>query len=125
MPPKKSTRKTPWEIAKPLLEKDYLNGVVNDAMKPKDVWAMKKEFMDVKYENFRSNFWRMKKTIRLNKDRATEDEDRFCHDVAIYPLAKDTPGFWDGLEAQELLKADIEAKRHKGMNPLLFWKSCP
>lgn len=48
---KKKAPPTPWEIAKHILMKYYLEGKITDAMKPSDVWAMQPEFVDVKYEN--------------------------------------------------------------------------
>ena len=117
---------TPWELAKPILENCYLEGTINDLMKPKDVWMMRSEFRKVKYENFRSNFSRMKKTIRAHKDRASQDEVRYVHDIAIYTLAKDTQGYWYGSEAERLLKKDMkEEELHKKMKPKKLWLSRP
>ena len=64
MAQKKKKIATPWEIAKPILKQLYLDGTVNDGMKPRDVWALQPEFADVKYENFRTNFAKLKKTIQ-------------------------------------------------------------
>jgi hypothetical protein len=123
---KKSNKpQTPWEIAKPLLQKHYLAGDITDDMPPFDVWVMQPEFVDVKYENFRNNFASMKRTIKKHKERATRDEAGYLHDVAIYPLAKDTPGYWDGSEAQRLLKRDIKKKRHERMKPETLWMTRP
>jgi hypothetical protein len=120
---KKKKQTTPWEIAKPILEKAYLEGEVTDGMKPADVWAMRSEFVDVKYKNFRSNFARMKKSIKENKERANDDEAGFLHDMTIYTLAKDSASYWDGSEVQTLLKRDIEKKRNECMKPELLWLS--
>lgn len=116
---------TEWEIAKPILLKYYLNGTITDAMKPQDVWAMQPEFVAVKYENFRNNFANMKRKIRENRERADIDEAGFLHDLAIYPLARDCQGYWDGSDAQELLRLDIENKRHEQMKPELLWITRP
>ena len=43
---------TPWEIAKPLLEKDYLSGEVTNDMHPRDVVKLRDEYTHVKYQNF-------------------------------------------------------------------------
>ena len=112
---------TPWEIAKPILRKYYLDGDITDAMKPKEVWEMQPEFLAVKYENFRTNFATMKRSIKVHKDRADMDETGFLHDMALYTLAKDSDGYWDGSEAQKLLRADIERNCHQRMKPELLW----
>lgn len=116
---------TAWEIAKPILQKYYLDGTITDAMKPRVVWEMQPEFVDVKYENFRNNFARMKKTIKDQKYRAEIDEAGYLNDISLYPLAKDTDGYWDGSEAQKLLKQDIGMKRHEQMKPEYLWLSRP
>ena len=116
---------TAWEIAKPILQRHYLDGTVTDAMKPKDVWQMQPEFSAVRYENFRNNFARLKRTTKEHKDRADLDEAWFRHDTAIYALAKDIDGYWDGSEAQRLLKEDIEQKRNERSKPADLWKSRP
>ena len=122
---KKKEPPTPWEIAKPILTKLYLDGTITDAMKPKDVYALQPEFSEIKYVNFRTNFANLKKSIRKNRERAESDEAGYLNDIAIYPLAKDTPGYWDGSEAQRLLKLDINNKRHEQMKPKYLWLSRP
>ena len=120
---KKAAPPTPWELAKPILEKDYLEGTITESMKPKDVWLMRSEFGSVKYENFRSNLSRMKKTIKAHKERANNDEAGYLHDVAIYTLAKETPGYWHGSEAERLLRKDIKKDRRTKMKPEMLWLS--
>jgi hypothetical protein len=115
----------PWDIAKPILRKQYIEGKITDEMKPKEVWAMQPEFMEVKYENFRSNFARLKKSIKEHKTRADDDEAGYLHDMEIYTLAKDMDEYWDGSSAQQLLKVDIEKKRHEEMKPRLLWTLRP
>mmetsp|Transcript_174 Transcript_174/g.382 ORF Transcript_174/g.382 Transcript_174/m.382 type:complete len:187 (-) Transcript_174:111-671(-) len=121
----KNKEPTPWEIAKPLLRDWYLNGTITDAMKPSQVYLLQPQFTDVKYERFRANFSKLKKGIRENRQRAAADEAGFRRDMAIYKLAKDTDGYWDGSEAQILLKKDIEEKRHEEMKPEHLWLSRP
>lgn len=125
MTKKSKKQPTPWEIAKPILRQFYLDGTVNDQMKPADVWALQPEFAEVKYVNFRANFASMKRTIKEQKQRADEDEAGFLHDMTIYKLAKDSDGYWDGSEAQRFLKMDVEKKRHEQMKPELLWLSRP
>ena len=93
---------TRWEVAKPILKKDYLEGRVTDSTVPKYIYAMKDEFKDVKYENFRSNFSRMKRTIKQHKERASVDEAGFLHDMAIYTLANDLELIKNSIHTQQL-----------------------
>ena len=123
MPTRTNKPATAWEIAKPILSKDYNEGTVTDSMKPKDVWGMRSEFKDVVYENFRSNFSRLKRTTKANQVRATIDNAGFLHDMTIYSLAKEIEGYWDGSEAQELLRQDIESNLHTQMKPQHLWLS--
>ena len=113
--------KTPWEIAKPILTKDYEEGRITDTMKPKQVYEMKAEFKEVKYENFRNNFSRLKRSIREYKHRSDVDVAGFLHDTSIYTLAKDLDEYWDGSEAQRLLKKDKKEGRNKQLKPEFLW----
>jgi len=123
MPKKKKT--TPWEIAKPILTEYCTDGTITDVMKPKDVYEMKPEFKAVPHKNFRDNFARLKRSIRGHRERAVIDERGFQHDKRLHTLAKDSEGYWDGSEAQKLLKMDIERRRHTRMAPKVLWKSRP
>lgn len=123
--PKKKKELTPWEVAKPILRDAYIDGTITDVMRPKDVWELKPEFKAVEYARFRDNFARLKRSIRDHRARAVRDEQRFQHDKRLYTLAKDLEGYWEGSEAQKLLKMDIERKRHTRMAPKLLWKSRP
>ena len=117
---------TPWEIAKPILKKYYLDGRITDSMKPSAVYRMREEFTNViPYTNFRNNFRTLKNGIKNHTERANIDQTGLLHDIAIYSLAKDTDGYWDGSEAQSLLKEDIKRGLHKQMRPKLLWNSRP
>ena len=45
---------TPREVAKPLLEKDYLEGRITNDMPPREVRALRPEYEAVKKESFRT-----------------------------------------------------------------------
>ena len=45
--------------------------------------------------------------------------------MTINTLAKHLDGYWDGSEAQQLLKLDIEMGRHKRLKPELLWVTRP
>ena len=65
--PKKSKPPTPWEMAKPILYKDYTEGFISDSMKPSDVWKLRSVYWNVNYNNFRGNFAAMKRTVKKKK----------------------------------------------------------
>ena len=86
---------TPWEIAKPILKKYYIDGTITDSMKPSVVYQMREEFTNVvPYSNFRNNYRTLKMGIKNHIQRADIDQTGFLHDVAIYSLAKDTDGYF-------------------------------
>jgi hypothetical protein len=114
---KKSKPATPWEIAKPLLEKDYLEGRATADMQPREVIKLRDEYKKVKVENFRSNWKAMKERIQAHKTRATEDAHDFLHDMQLYTLARDLPSYWDGSAAQRLSIDDVDAGLHKAVMP--------
>ena len=116
----KKKEPTPWEIAKPLLEKDCLDGTVTDDMKPKAVHELKPQHKAVKHERFRDNFNRMKKAVVELRDRAEDDAIALLHDRSLCHAAE---GQWDGSEAQRLLKEAVDRDEHKRMAPKQLWLS--
>lgn len=117
---------TAWDIAKPLLEDDFLNGIARDDMWPRDVRAMRPEYEAVPVSNFNANWRALKTRITAHQERAEEDEARFLHDtLTIYTLAKKTDGCWDGSAAQQLLKADVRNKRNERLTPDMLHLSRP
>jgi hypothetical protein len=113
---------TPWDIAKPLLEAEYISGEITDEMEPWEVYLSKDEYMAVeKYENFRSNFACLKNTIRKHWNRSVDDDEGLQRDMIIHKLARDAEGCWEGSEAQRLLKSDMEANKHKTQKPRFLW----
>jgi len=67
---KKPKPPTHWEIAKPLLLKDYLAGDITDAMEPSYVWKLRSAFWNTEYNSFRDNFAAMERSIKKHKERA-------------------------------------------------------
>ena len=114
---KKNKSPTPWEIAKPLLEQDYLEGRATADMQPREVIKLRDEYKKVKVENFRSNWKALKERIQAHKTRATEDADDLLHDMQLYTLARDLPAYWDGSAAQRLLIDDVDAGLHRAVTP--------
>ena len=61
---------TAWEIAKPLLEQDYLAGDVTDDMPRGVVHSKRPEYKKVNINNFGNNWLRMKRSIGTMKQNA-------------------------------------------------------
>ena len=119
--PKKKKPPTPWEIAKPLLEKDYVAGRITDDMKPKWVWENTRvEYRAVKYVNFRNNFRHLKNTIVELKARADDELELLHYDLGVYDLADSKPNCWDGSDAQRLPHEDFTEGRNTQLKPKQF-----
>ena len=116
---KKNKTPTPWEIAKPILEQDYLSGFVTEKMARGKLHKMRPEYEAVPINSFGNNWLRMKETYRNLKARTSIEQRALEHDRSIYPK---TPGRWDGSEAQRLMKKDVKIGRHKlYKKPADFW----
>mmetsp|Transcript_27301 Transcript_27301/g.66240 ORF Transcript_27301/g.66240 Transcript_27301/m.66240 type:complete len:250 (-) Transcript_27301:48-797(-) len=120
---KKSSGPTAWEIAKPLLQEDYLSGKATaDIMTPDEVIALRKTiYGKVPRSNFLTNWRSLKKRIDEEKEWVKKGTERYLHDTAIYPLAKDLPWEWHGSEAERLLKKDVAKGRHLRYNPQVMY----
>lgn len=113
---KKARPYTPWEIAKPLLEEDYLARRITDDMLPAQVRELRVEYQKVG-KTFGSNLRRMQKAIRQHRSRAFIDAKAFASDKRMHTLACDDPKCWNGSDAQCSLKQDIEAGLHLTLKP--------
>jgi hypothetical protein len=123
---KQDSAKNAWAIAKPILEKDYLEGRATDNMLPREVMALRPEiYGKVKVNNFGANWRAMKERIGKDRKRSEEDEVMYFHDMTIHTLAADLPGYWDGSEAQRLLVKDMERGRHTRYKPEMLWLKRP
>ena len=115
--------KTKWEIAKPLLEEDYIKGEITDDMKPLEVATKRDEYGDCSnesHQNFSANFLRLKKNINANKARALQDADMLQMDMGVHTLAKYDVDSWHGSDAERFLKEDVKANRHLNLTPKEF-----
>lgn len=111
-----------WEIAKPLLEQDYLSGTATAEMTTEEVIALRPTiYGKVPRANFVNNWRALKKRVDEDKERAKKNRERYDHDVAIYTLAKDCPWEWHGSDAEKLLKKDIKKGRHLRYHPSLLY----
>ena len=114
---------TPWEVAKPVLERDCLEGRVTDSMARKDVHAFRPEFQAVPINNFGNNWNRIKKSAQELKRIAVIDSAALFHDKILHPVEHQNR--WDGSDAQTLLKQDIELGLCEQFSPKELWLSRP
>ena len=114
--------RTPWELAKGTLRREYLDGIVTDDMAPKDVWASKQLYRDVPYHRFRDNFRKMKNRIVEHRGRAEEEAELLQGDLGLYDLARSNPNCWDGSDAQTFLKDDLKALTEP-VKPKVLWET--
>ena len=117
-PQEQENTRAAWKITNPIFENNYLEGEARDAMQPREVIALCPEiYGKVKATNFGSNWCAMKARIGRDRKRSEEDEVMYFHDMTIHTLAADLPGYWDGSEAQRLLKKEIEHGRYTRYRP--------
>ena len=112
---------TKWQIAKPLLERDYLDGTVTDSMKRMQVWKSRPEYEACNINSFGTNFLLIKKKAKEMKRRAVIDAAALCYDRFLYPITSENR--WDGSAAQRFLKQDIELGFYEYFTPMDLWLS--
>ena len=79
---KQDSDKNAWMIAKPILEKHYLEGRTTDDMRPREVIALRPEsYGKVKATNFGSNWRAVKAGIDRDRKRSEEDEVMYFHNT--------------------------------------------
>ena len=105
-----------------MIEEDYLARVISDDMMPRHVRMLRQEYQDCG-KTFGSNMWRLQKSIRSKRSEAYLDAAAFKHDKDLYGIAQDDPNYWDGSEAQKLLREDVENELHLAMKPKHLWLS--
>ena len=115
----KTKKQSPWDIAKPFLERDILEGKVTSIMFPRQVKALRQEYQAVG-DGFGQNYRNLQKKIVGLKNRASADNQALQHDRIIFPVSSSQ---WDGSSAQRFLKFDISIGAHKGKTPTQFWST--
>ena len=119
---KKGITFSAWEIAKPLLEEDFIAGKATENMTPDEVIALRPRIYGrVPRSNFLTNWRSLKLRITGDMDRAKADKERYDHDMEFYVLAKDLPWEWHGSEAERLLKEDVAMGRDLRYPPWLLY----
>jgi hypothetical protein len=101
----KKKKATSWEIAKPLLEENYLANRITDTMKPKDVVKLQLEYKDIEYHTFVCNFCNQKIVIKKLQAKAEATNVILKNERHLYPLAANPGKFpyprWDGCRQQQ------------------------
>jgi hypothetical protein len=111
-----------------LLWPDILDGKVTASMKPKRVFEMRDEDKPYGIKNFRSNLYSLHLLTQENQQEADSDAAALTHDHCIHPKAVDmSKGYprWDGLDAQRLLKDDMETWLTNHFDPSILWETRP
>jgi len=125
MSSKPKEKPLPWQksVAKALVEEGLYQGWIPlDAknMGPKQVYEMREEFKEYKYENFRSNLYELRKKIKAGLDRAEEEEKWLEHDRRMFPKPmmnhRGEPR-WEGSRAEKRVKHDIDDGSYPIMTP--------
>ena len=121
-----SQNKSPkWKgsIAKDLLEKDVADGII-DGLKPAAVYTSRPKFGNTSKAKFASRLRTARLQHKKTADASKEDKIAYDHDRLIHPI----PLFnhcgkprWDGSEAQAQLCCDMDAGKHKTMQPKELW----
>ena len=85
---KKKAPPTPWEVAKPLLIQDIIDGEITDDMFPRVAKLKRIEYTKVG-KNWGNNYRALQASVRKNKNRALRDEAVFNNDTNIYNQANE------------------------------------
>ena len=112
---KKYAAPTPWEIAKPLLEKDILERRVTDDMMPRFAKLVRPEHGAVG-SSWGSNYRRLQESVRKHRSRAFKDAAACSHDKEIYGLAKDCPNLGDWVSGRHWSEMR-DPKNASGLQP--------
>jgi len=114
-----------YSEAKKQLARDILAGKTK-GKKPKQVHESRPMYEQYKLSNFRTNFTNLKATLEGLQRRAESDEAAFLHDEALNLRTNNKPyPRWGGSVAERFLKIDIDAGKHKVMEPLQLHKTRP
>ena len=122
-----------WQhsAAKKYLYKLIVDGTIPSTMKPMQVFELyckdRNEFENFQdYSNFGDRLRRLRQKVKRRSDRAELDVACLAHDRDIFPAPTvDTKGnpMWQNSLAQELLREDLEAGKHKEMKPRVLYET--
>ena len=117
----------PWRYsdAKKRLTKEILDGTI-DGKGAQEVHAMHAEYFQYKYENFSTNLRNLRALLVKNQASADSDAAALAHDEALGLLGKNSKPYprWQGSEAEQRLKQDIDNDKHTIMKPQQLKATC-
>lgn len=121
----------PWmkSRAKELLEKliaDESSYIHADGMDVDQIYISDPLFKQYKIENFRTNYRNLVAKIDLERYAVEFDQQAYNKEIEKFVRNDRTKRgykFWDGDEAQRLMKEDAKHKRTEGLKPQDLWES--
>jgi len=120
-----TAKTTSWEYVKELLKDDIKSGKVLPSMAPRDIYDLQQEYKGIKYKKFRTNLNNIQKSLKKLSNEALVDSNAVANDCRAHPKNNDGNALysyprWDGLEAQRLLKLDVDDGTHERLLPREF-----
>jgi hypothetical protein len=115
-----------YSAAKIKLREDIIRGLVDAQMAPKDVYRMREEYSEFKYENFRTNLKSLRDAVATSIVRMQNDSLFFGHDksVMMYEVQNEARSIlWIESLAPLLLKQDINKGLHNRLTPSELYAS--
>jgi hypothetical protein len=114
--------------AKKQLVKDLERGkipVLTTAMSAAEAHGLRALYQEVEFSKFKRNFEALRKSIRDQKARSTQDSEGLARDRQLHPVQPVEQGRtrWDGSAAQARLRSDMEENLHVTMKPKDLWLS--
>ena len=116
----------PWakSDAKFYLREDVISGIISKNMKAKDVYNMRPQYKEYKYENFRNNLLSLRKAVKRDLGRAELDKEYYQHDKHLFRGDSNLNSkAWHRSDAYNILKEDIKGGRVEGMKPKEIYNS--
>ena len=114
----------PWakSDAKFYLREDVISGIISKNMKAKDVYNMRPEYKEYKYENFRNNLLSLRKVVKRDLGRAELDKEYYQHDKHLFRGDANCEE-WHTSEAYKVLKEDMKDGKVDGRKPKDIYNS--
>jgi hypothetical protein len=112
--------------AKIMLRDDIIRGVVHGQMAARDVYQMREEYSEFKFENFRTNLKSLRDAVATSILRMQIDSVFFGHDRSVMMRERQNAPrslLWIESLAPSLLKQDINEGLHERMTPAELYAS--
>jgi len=114
-----------WPKAKELLIEDIAAGYITDALSANEVRTLRDEYSKCIPENFKRNFYTLKKALKTKASAALKDAEYLACDRQIHPIVTfnhtNLSFRWCGSSAQHHLKQDVAEGRHLQLKPKDLW----